>query len=751
MSRIPTFETALLALNDAFQAAPLRTAEKSRFHEGRLEAKGHLALSQDILMGIFARIWPDADPSAKQAALREDMLIGAIEHFSALETISTQSRTWEADSRQTLWLAATRLLAPGAGRKLACWSLDFNADQEMQGGALWFLPQIEDDDTLRLPMATACEHLAGIAREGREPLEKVFGGENSGVRLRRFQSWRLDGVLPGVDLMMTTLNHAIGVLKLDAKAPALRRRFLTARAAQWAHLQLTEALAPGVAPTEIDPFVNKALQVWALFRLAHDLTVKAGVGPEDVTQAQFYALIPAPFREEIFASLVISPFSGLESVVERLTHRCSMLEPGAPLEDLFEDREMTRPRSPVLLSPRPGHHEMGQLCMQMSELRGVDHPERETIMRRLLKEARVHPCAAAYAPDLAMFDALHELNKGNGVPALTRLDAAWDACAASWPGDMARQIAFLRLGLGAMFGDVKQVRARARDALRLISREEAVFRALPEDPNHALEDLIRQAATHTQEHEMRLYPSAARSSGQEAFKQAVSALFDAHRRGEDLSAWVKRFKDALAGRPDPVTRDTGLMMLWKGAWNAGNGGMPPQAAPALRAGVLEAMRRLPHKVLEAHDWKRQTLLALAVDGNDSEAFEILIERQVTLDAQDFLGRSALHAAALAGEEEMFIRLVAKGANLAVETCMGRTPFTIAVHAGRTRAALHALAIGRDQIKDDLPSLCATLREIIEDHDGFSSALEDKNRVGGTREDHEVTLAILEKASSNKAA
>lgn len=750
MPRIPTFETAMLALNDAFQAAPLRSAEKSRFHEGRLEMKGHLALSQDVLMGIFARIWPDADPSAEQAALGEDMLIGAIEHFNALEKISAQSRIWEADSRQTLWLAATRLIAPGAGRKLAFWSLDFNADKEMQGGALWFLPHVEDDETLRLPMAAACEHLAGLSRERGVPLAKLFEGEKADNDLRRFQSWRLDGVLPCVNLMMTTLDQAIRVLKLDAEAPALRRRFLTARAAQWAHLQLTEALAPGVAPTEIDPFVNKALQVWALFRLAHDLTVKAGVGPEDVTQARFHALIPTPFREEIFASIVISPSSGLEKVAERLTHRCSMLEPGAPLEDLFEDHEMTRPRSPVPLSPRPGHGEMGQLCMQMSELRGVDHPERETIMRRLLKEARVHPCAAAYAPDLAMFDALHELNKGNGVPALTRIDAAWEACAASWPGDMARQIAFLRLGLGAMFGYVKQVRGRARDALRLISREEAVLRGLPGDPNHALEDLIRQAATHMQEDEMRLYPSAARSSGQEAFKQAVSALFDAHRRGKDLSAWVKRFKDALAGCPDPVTRETGLMMLWKGAWNAGNGGMPPQAAPALRAGVLEAMRRLPHKALEARDWKRQTLLALAVDGNDSEAFEILIERQLTLDAQDFLGRTALHIAALAAEEELFIRLVNKGANLAAKTCMDRTPFAIAAHAGRPRAVLHALAIGRDRIKDDLPSLCATLREIIEDHDAFSNAFEAENRVGGTRSDHERVLAALDEACSSKA-
>ena len=203
---------------------------------------------------------------------------------------------------------------------------------------------------------------------------------------------------------------------------------------------------------------------------------------------------------------------------------------------------------------------------------------------------------------------------------------------------------------------------------------------------------------------MRLYPSAARTSGREAFEKAVSALFDAHRRDEDISAWVKRFRDALAGCPDPVTRETGLMMLWKGAWNAGNGGMPLQAAPALRAGALEAMRRLPHKALEAHDWKRQTLLALAVDGNDSEAFDILIERQVTLDAQDFLGRTALHIAALAGEDEMFIRLIDKGADLAAETCMGRTPFAIAAHAGRPRAVLHALAIGRDRIKDDLPSL-----------------------------------------------
>jgi hypothetical protein len=751
MPRMPSSETAMIVLNDALQAVNLVAIEKSRFQGGRLEMRGQFALWREILAGVFDRIWPNRDASAEQAALGEDLLIAAFDHLRALELLSTQTRTWEADDRQVIWLALTRIIAPGAGRRVGYWTLDFDADKEMSGGALWFLPQIEEGGALRLPMSIACEHLAEIARSRKISLEEMFKGGNAGVALRRFQSWRLDGVLPGVDLMQQTLDSAIANLKLDREAAALRRRFLIARAVQWAHQVLVTALTPSVAPTEGDPLVSKALQVWALFRLAHDLTVDAGQGSDDETQARFQALIPGPFREEVFAALVVSPALPLEYLSDRLSHRCAMLEPGAPLEDLFEDHETTRPRRPASLRPLPAHGELGQLCERMNDALVSDNSEREAIVRRLLKEAAVHPRAAAYAADLAMFDALHELNKGNGGVALTRIDHAWGACAKSWPGGMASQIAQLRLGLGALYGKPQETAGRARDAMRLMSSEEAERFDLQDDPQYGLEDLTRHAAHVGLLSETRLYPGAASANGLEAFEEALNALFTAHRRNEDLSGWVKRHRLALSGRPDPVSRETGLMMLWKGAWNAENGGLPPQAKSALRAGVLEALRRLPLKVLSAHDWKRQTLLALAVDGNDRETFDILIEREVPINAQDFLGRTALHAAALVGEDEMFMELLVRGADLAVKTCFGRTPFAMAAYRGRHCVVLHSLSAHRGRIKDDLPRLGETLREIIEGHEGSCCPPEAANIQCEARGDSEKALAIILSACAAEAA
>lgn len=670
MPRMPSSSIALLTLNDALQTVELRSSEKSRFRGGRLEMKGEFEFWQKILMGVFGRIWPHGNPSIKQAEMGEDLLYGVFDHFRALELLSTQIRTWRADERQVLWLALTRIIAPGVGRRLGYWTLDFDADAEMPGGALWFLPQIDDAGALRLPMSSACDHLVELARSRGISLEGIFTGEHAEADLRRFQSWRLERVLPGVDLMMKTLDGAIANLDLGKNADTLNRRFLTARAVQWAHPRLVEALTPGIPATHTNPRVNKALQVWALLRLSHDLTVKAGAGAAEESQARFHALIPEAFQDEVFASMIVSPFFQLEILADRLSDRCAMLEPGADLENLFNNYDLTLPCAPEQRRLLPAHDELGQIFLQMTASLHSDHTDREKHMRLLLKEALVHPQASLFAADLAMFEALHELNKGNSGPALTRIDDAWHACTISWPGEMAGRIAHLRLGLGALHGKPQEVSGRARDCLRLMSREEAASVCLPEDPQYALEDLTRNAAHSVRHNEMRLYPSAARSSGGDAFQQALSDLLNRHRRGDDLTAWVKRHRAALTGRPDPVTRETGLMMLWKGAWNADNGGLPPQAGPALRAGVLEAMRRLPHKVLEAFDWKRQTLLTLATDGHDREAFNILIERQVTLDAQDFLGRTALHAAALSGEEDLFIQLLDRGADPTMKTCVG---------------------------------------------------------------------------------
>lgn len=167
MSTFPSIESMLLEIHQSFAGeTPYQTKPKRHFASGRKQLKSHQQMGATILEEILEAF--ELDPQVQLDALH------ALSEFgNAYKALELSSWTFEADSRQILWVLMGRFIIPGIARRIGFWSLNGAIDAGMPGGRFWYLPESKpghDGEPLDLPVTQVIDWLLDLVNK---PLEAL--------------------------------------------------------------------------------------------------------------------------------------------------------------------------------------------------------------------------------------------------------------------------------------------------------------------------------------------------------------------------------------------------------------------------------------------------------------------------------------------------------------------------------------------------------------------------------------------------
>lgn len=167
MSTFPSIESMLLEIHHSFAGeTSYQTKPKRGFATGNKQLKAHQQMGATILEEILKAF--ELDPQAQLDALR------ALSEFgNAYKALELSSWTFDADSRQILWVLMGRFIVPGIARRIGFWSLNGAIDAGMPGGRFWYLPESKPghgEEPLDLPVIQVIDWLLDLVNK---PLEAL--------------------------------------------------------------------------------------------------------------------------------------------------------------------------------------------------------------------------------------------------------------------------------------------------------------------------------------------------------------------------------------------------------------------------------------------------------------------------------------------------------------------------------------------------------------------------------------------------
>lgn len=194
MSTLPLSEAIMLEIHQSLGDQKFSTKQKRKFATAEGKLTVHNSRVVEILESIF-------DAFGMDLSAKEDALKNFLEFAHAYKTVELNTWTFDADSRQILWMLSGYFYMPGLARHVAFWSLEQALDKGMPGGRFWYLPELCERDgqpSLNLPVAQVVDWLLDLLGMPLEKFADQYSGfsyedeneeEREGLR-RSLYNWR---------------------------------------------------------------------------------------------------------------------------------------------------------------------------------------------------------------------------------------------------------------------------------------------------------------------------------------------------------------------------------------------------------------------------------------------------------------------------------------------------------------------------------------------------------------------------------
>lgn len=230
MATFPSIETVLLDVHQSLGLKQSQSDTKRKFSSGQMRLTKHQKMFEEVLTEIFDALELDGQP-------RADFLKNLMEIGNAYKGLECKTWTFDADSRQVLWMALGYFFMPGVARHTAFWNLQCNLDRGMPRGSFWYLPEVlaeENEAKVILPVAQVIDWLSDLAggsierlSEARTRAGTVLGDDGTAPFTRTLYNWR-KGTLPYRDKIHQFFSgeteiHFAGAFELDKTQPFERQ------------------------------------------------------------------------------------------------------------------------------------------------------------------------------------------------------------------------------------------------------------------------------------------------------------------------------------------------------------------------------------------------------------------------------------------------------------------------------------------------------------------------------------------------
>lgn len=192
MSSLPLTEAIMLEVYQSLVSSgsvSYQTIQKNKFATAQDSLSAHSSMGQEILNSIF-----DALDMSDHA--RYDAINNLTEFGSAYKQVELNTWTYEADSRQILWMLLGYLYTPVLARRMAFWSIQEPIDQGMPGGRFWYLPEpreVDGKSELYPPAAQVLDWLLDLLGTTLEEFANQRSEATDGVQdglVRTLYNWR---------------------------------------------------------------------------------------------------------------------------------------------------------------------------------------------------------------------------------------------------------------------------------------------------------------------------------------------------------------------------------------------------------------------------------------------------------------------------------------------------------------------------------------------------------------------------------
>ncbi len=703
MARIPTQEDFLFQLQQAAGnpdvASKFSTQDKKDFLKP-LTAKqavtpyqtviDSIAKSYDIDMSEMKNLDLEIVSNDKDAESVKNLVVITKDFFDVVKSFEKFGGwTFNATQKQVIYEIAKYIL-PVWARRYGFFNFNFKYFKNMPHASLWFLPYREEkSETLKLPMQIAVEWWVSLLDC---TYEKIWSNEHSEYKdyVRTLQNWKAGNILPKNNQKVKELftdNIEFKYKKDLTYMPSnleLRRIFTTARIAQDVYQKMCDLLyADKKIYFNANPVQNKVLQLIELFKISYNITIQTNDEDDNKAYTQFNDAVPEWLKQSYFKGMIHHGISieKAEEQAMQFQDKMLMINHDTPLDDIFHNGIVANGQAIISNQSNEIANKRKQFNEEIveklkSEVERGQTSDSETKADALIDIAIKHDEYEAYKAIILYSQSIHALRQNKFDDALKFAEEAFDECVYHnsygdiWKKTIARF--YISLYLSFNHYDVKKLEKYAM----IVSDSIDDINITDENGNKLPLAYISDQLAFTCEKQCPLifkiyhpYPSYERKLlAEEVSKEFFTLSLELDENGQSIdiifNEWAKEKQNHIEKKQVPYNRSflISTYYLYKKFEDK-----------KIKINLIRLIKQCPLKILNAQDYLNKTLLIYAVEDEEIEIVEALLQQKVNVNIQDHVKKTALHRSIAKKNIKIFELLIANKAALDIKDAFNETP------------------------------------------------------------------------------
>lgn len=208
MATFPTFESVLIEIASALGVNKgIQTKKKQKFKNTEMSLENMHSTWKSILSDISNALGLNQE-------VADDLIVNIEHSFQIHKIIELEIFTFKASKQKILWNYLVRIFIPTIARHAVFWQIESKVDTGMPGGRFWYLPVINSDKKIQLPVQHVLEWLIDLIEEPRANVAKKIESDlriysNSGTVLRNLHNWQKAKNMPEISSIKNTFPDEV--------------------------------------------------------------------------------------------------------------------------------------------------------------------------------------------------------------------------------------------------------------------------------------------------------------------------------------------------------------------------------------------------------------------------------------------------------------------------------------------------------------------------------------------------------------